>query len=121
MVEISTNLLYNLYYFILLFNGILLLYTMITWHELGHLIYFYFEKKNKVKVYYNKGTFEVGTDSDYDYLSDEEHKVMLAYGVFIGFIPYIILIIFNSFYMFMFIPYLYGCRSDLSQLDFKDN
>jgi len=117
---IETNLLYNLYYFILFFNGILILITTIFWHELGHLLYFKLVKQRNVKVYYNKD-FSVGTNEDYDCLSEPEYKIMLLSGIGFGIIPIIIGGIFNQTYLLIVFGYIYGCWHDIKLLDLKIN
>ena len=93
---------------------LLLLLTMMVWHELGHMIYFHKYIGKKVKLYINKGKIHTGQQSDYDDITDDQYSGVAGFGVLLGTMPMFVLWWITSLSIYlMIIPYLVGCRKDL--------
>jgi len=114
---IETDIWYNLSYFILIFNGVLILLSSIFWHELGHLLYYKLVKNRNVKIYYLDKNLEVGKSEDYDCLSEPEYKSMLLSGIGFGIIPIIVCGILNPIYFLIVFGYGFGCWHDITELN----
>ena len=80
-------------------------------HEFGHWIYF--KRRNiPTKTFFKfHGGFEIHAEG----LSKEEHKDSLLAGIFFGIVPLIVAIFYNFFFLWLFIPYLYGCSWDIRE------
>jgi len=115
--ELSFDLGYNLYYSLIFLNAVILLYTSIAWHELGHMLYFKIYIKKNVKMFLTKQGLEIGTDSDYNMLTKDQYNGMLTLGVLFGLIPIFIVSNIIQLYLLVLIPYFVGCRSDLKNIE----
>jgi len=96
---------------ILLFINIFLVFFIsIILHELGH--YWYAKRlRNNVKIVFEDGELE--TRTDYFSNKEQQNKFIMS-GVMLGLVPILIYSIFVSrIYIFLLLPYAYGCKYDL--------
>ena len=115
---ISTDLIYNLEWLVMLLFSLLILITMIVWHEYGHLLWFKLANKHDVLLFRAGLNFEIGTEDDYNILMPNEYKIMLFYGIIMGIVPLMVvyLILPYDYILLMLIPYIVGARKDLKNL-----
>ena len=108
--------------------GFMVLYYIIFmvsifFHELGHkyLLTTYNDHHVKIKFYFKSIRdygIEVGKKGDYIFLSKPQQLNVYLIGVAVG---VIVLLIFaallnQAMILFLLIPYLFGCRSDIKQI-----
>lgn len=121
-----TFVIYNDYHLLSFYLGysiylLLLLFTSILWHELGHALYFKFGVKKNIKVYIYKIQWYyykiyAGIESDYNMLSDQQYKRINFCGIVLGLVPIILASMFNTSpfpISLMLVPYFVGLRHDL--------
>jgi hypothetical protein len=78
--------------------------SAIIFHELGHL--FYFRSRGiKAKIYYKKLGFEIGTNKQYETLTDKEYKHLLLSGILLGILPILIATQYFTYGLLLLIPY----------------
>jgi len=91
--------------------------SAIMWHELGHVIYFR-SRGIKPKTRLNKKPLylEIGSDDDYEKLTNKEFKHLNISGILSGLIPIIFSsLIFSAWFLFL-IPYIIGCKHDIKNI-----
>jgi len=94
------------------------LYMIVICHELGHLIYLH-SKGIKAKINWGLLVFSVGTQADYERLTEQEYKNVNLWGLMAGLLPIAAGYLQFPPFGYMVIPYLVGARQDIMQV-FKD-
>lgn len=94
----------------------------ILYHELGHILYFKMVLKKKVgfkwiRTSKFKGYFQVGTQEDYNNLTDKQYTDILQWGIVAGFVPILISAFIHWWFLALVVPYLIGSRSDILELN----
>lgn len=97
-------------------------------HELGHVLFFEFALKKKVRFHFywksiRQFGWECGNDEDYQDLTKEQYSMLLKTGIVAGLLPIIILSLFFQITLLLLIPYISGCWYDIKKIqeNEKDN
>ena len=93
----------------------------IYFHELGHWIYFKAKLKKDIKIRFQFDSiwsfkWRAGTIEDYKGLTLQQYKTANMFGVLCGFLPIIASGFVIPLFLFISIPYLIGCKSDLKEI-----
>lgn len=107
-------------YMIILGYGLLILICSMVWHELGHMIYFLVGLKKSVNMYpyFEKIShfgFRLGKESDYQEINGAQYNRLLLSGIFLGFVPIVLIAALNTTinWGWMAFPYIAGSYHDL--------
>jgi hypothetical protein len=97
------------------------LFLAIYFHELGHWLYFYIKVNKNIKirfVYNSIWNFKwvAGEQSDYETLTDKQYYNVNMFGVLFGFLPIILMSFVLPMFLFIVIPYIFGCIGDLDRM-----
>ena len=104
---------------------ILLFFSMICFHEVGHLLYFWIILKRKVKPYFFFESIKcfgirIGKEEDYFYLTKTQNINLYVAGIVSGFIPNLIYIPteIKGFVILIVssILYIAGCSTDIKNI-----
>lgn len=98
---------------------LLLYFTMVFFHELGHLIALRrYYKTEGVTVKFgwngaNKWRIWTGSEWQFAQLTSKECRIVYGAGIFAGFIPIILTALVIPATIIMIVPYCYGLRTDI--------
>ena len=116
---------YSAFSIILLMTTLMiLLFTSIIYHELGHLLYFKIGANKNVKTYFRFNSILnfkmiIGEKYQYDNLTDNQYIKLILSGILFGLTPILVLQFTQGHqfpYIYMIWPYLIGCWSDIKKL-----
>lgn len=97
---------------------IFVLILSIVLHEWGHIIAWSLIKKKKIILRFKNNEFFCGKPGEANDLDNEQFKIVLFSGIFLGFLPIAFFSWFSDTFAFfsLIVFYLIGCRSDLVSL-----
>ena len=95
---------------------VVLFLFVIVMHEWGHVMVFQ-ELGRDVKVTFKRGTFQVGTPTDYKGIPTKKKQEIYERGFILGLIPIIIAsFLIGWVFIFLIVPYLLWSSSDIKQI-----
>lgn len=112
---------YVFVYLIIAFFSLVILGVSIYFHELGHWLYFkyHLHKNIKLRFQFNHITsfkWLAGEEKDYKNLTKKQYINLTLVGILCGMLPILVISYTYIFFIFILLPYLVGCRSDISEL-----
>lgn len=105
------------YIYLMSFVGVFLL--SIIFHEVGHALVL--RKLNGRDIFIilrmgKKKKLQTGLEKDYQELTDEQLNDVYSIGVISGIIPIFISTFFYFHFIFLIIPYVIGCKTDIRKM-----
>lgn len=94
--------------------GLIVYFTSLLFHELGHIWYAKDQMGIDVKLKFHfPFSFTAGEDKDYIHAEHKDMVLLYLAGIFAGFIPLLLAMLDAWYFSALFIPYLIGCVPDV--------
>lgn len=105
---------------LIILGAIVYFLLAIIFHEVGHIISYYYLTKIRLSLYYKPPfSLKVGKPSDYILMWYKHYKIMLMWGIIAGFLPLLMFqnlvgsYISNYWFFVMYVSYTVGCWKDI--------
>lgn len=96
--------------------GLIILFSCLIIHELGHVLFFLIRKKRLITLQWKGLRCEAGILSDYENLTDKEYKQVNSWGITAGLIPLLFAAIFWAGWFLIIFPYAVAIRQDIGEV-----